>query len=182
MLPSRGMQPIRGTPSALLEGNVLARSISLALVLFGLWLLMSGYFVALLISLGIASCILVVLIARRMELVDHEGHPIQLGVRGVIYWAWLFWEIVKSNIEVARMILDPRLPISPTLFKTPATQPSELGRVIFANSITLTPGTVSVDVEGDRILVHALSQATADSLASGEMDRRVTRLEARAGS
>jgi len=155
----------------------LLRSVSLALVLFGLWLLLSGYFQTLLIALGVASCALVVAIAHRMEVVDHEGHPIHLGLRALGYWAWLLLEIVKANIDVARRIVDPKLPISPTLFHTRATQPSELGRVIFANSITLTPGTVSIDFEGDRILVHALTRETAESLDSGDMDRRVTRLE-----
>ena len=94
-----------------------------------------------------------------------------------LYAPWLAWAIVKANMDVTRRILSPSMPISPTLVEVPATQHNQLGQVIFANSITLTPGTVSVDVEDGIITVHALTREAADELATGEMDRRVTRLE-----
>ncbi len=152
-------------------------SISLGLLLFGVWLLLSGFFEPLLLGLGVVSCLVVVLIAHRMDVIDREGHPIHLAWRIVIYWFWLALEIVKSNIDVARRILDPKLPIHPLLIRLPASQKSELGHVIYANSITLTPGTVSVQVEVGEILVHAIAEEPAEALRQGDMDRRVSAVE-----
>lgn len=152
-------------------------SISLGLLLFGVWLLLSGFFEPLLLGLGVVSCLVVVLIAHRMDVIDREGHPIHLGWRIVIYWFWLALEIVKANIDVARRILDPKLPIHPVLIRLQTSQNSELGHVIYANSITLTPGTVSVQVEAGEILVHAIAKEPAEALRQGDMDRRVSAVE-----
>ncbi len=152
-------------------------SISLGLLLFGVWLLLSGFFEWLLLGLGVVSCLAVVLIAHRMDVIDREGHPIHLGWRILVYWVWLAGEIVKANIDVARRILHPGLPIRPQLVRLKTSQGSELGHVIYANSITLTPGTVSVEVGRGEILVHAIANEPAEGLKTGEMDRRVSRVE-----
>ncbi|MFQ5467420.1 MAG: Na+/H+ antiporter subunit E [Kiloniellaceae bacterium] len=152
-------------------------ALSLGLVLFGTWLLLSGFFEPLLLGLGVFSSALVVLIAWRMDMVDREGHPIHLGWRVLVYWVWLGGEIVKANIDVARRIVDPKMPIDPVLVLVKASQESELGQVIYANSITLTPGTVSIRVADNEILVHAVASEMARDLEQGEMDRRVTALE-----
>lgn len=152
-------------------------AISLVLVLFGTWLLLSGFFEPLLLGLGIVSCLVVGFIAHRMDMVDHEGHPIHLGWRALTYWIWLAMEIVKANLDVARRIVDPKLPIHPVLIQVKTSQRSELGQVIYANSITLTPGTVSIRVAENTILVHAVAEEMAKDLESGEMDRRVTAME-----
>ena len=152
-------------------------AISLGLVIFATWLLLSGFFEPLLLAFGVASCLTVVWIAQRMDLVDREGHPIHLGVRMVGYWLWLAVEIVKANIDVAKCIVDPKLPIRPNLFWTKASQHSELGQVIYANSITLTPGTIAMRVTGGKILVHALTAESAAGVETGDMDRRVSALE-----
>lgn len=151
------------------------------MVLFATWMLLSGEFSlhhGLVLGLGIASVILVVLIAVRMDVVDHEGHPIHLTRRFIGYWFWLLVEIVKASLDVTKRIWSPSLPISPTMYILKASQPGELGQVIYANSITLTPGTVTVRLDGGDILVHAIAREVGDDLARGEMDRRVTRLEA----
>ena len=155
--------------------------ISLGLALFAVWLLLSGMFEPLLIAFGIGSCLLVLWIAWRMDVVDREGHPIHLGWRIIFYWIWLGWEIAKANIDVARRIIDPKLPIDPVLVELKTSQKSDLGQVIYANSITLTPGTVSIRVRQDSILVHAVAKSLADDLAGGEMDRRVTSVEGLSG-
>jgi len=152
-------------------------AISLGLVLFGTWLLFSGIYEPLLLIFGASSCAAVVWIAHRMDVVDQEGHPIHLGWRAITYWIWLAVEIVKANIDVAKRILDPKLPIDPVMITVKANQPSELGQVIYANSITLTPGTVSVRIVDGTILVHALSSSLAADLETGEMDRRVTGID-----
>ncbi len=149
--------------------------ISLGLALSILWVLLSGHYTSLLLLLGLASVIFVVHLASRMDVVDQEGQPIHLRFLSLImYWCWLLKEIVLSNIDVCRRILDPKLPISPTIIKVPCSQPDDLGRVIYANSITLTPGTVSLEVDASGIEVHALSREAAEALKQGEMDRRVT--------
>lgn len=159
----------------------MARAWSLGIVLFATWMLLSGEFSlnhGLVLGLGIASVILVVLIAVRMDVVDHEGHPVQLTYRFIGYWLWLLVQIVKSSLDVTRRIWSPSLPISPTMYILKVGQPGELGQVIYANSITLTPGTVTVRLDGGDIMVHAIAREVGDDLAGGEMDRRVTRLEA----
>lgn len=158
-------------------GGAFLRGISLVAFLVATWLLLSGHYEPLLLVFGAISCTIVALLAYRMQVIDYESHPIHLGWRLPVYLIWLLWEIVKANIDVAKRILHPRLPISPTVFTLPATQPTELGHVLYANSITLTPGTVTLQVERDEVEVHALSQEAADDLAKGEMDRRVTWIE-----
>ena len=100
-----------------------------------------------------------------------------MGFRPISYAIWLAKEIVESNIEVTRVILSRKLAIRPRMIRVKASQQSEIGRVILANSITLTPGTVSVDMQGERIWVHALSFEGAEEDLSGDMDRRVCALE-----
>jgi multicomponent Na+:H+ antiporter subunit E len=152
-------------------------AIGLGFATFALWLLLSGHFDPLLLSFGVASTIGVVLIALRMEVVDHEAVPLQVRFGFLGYLVWLAAEIAKSNIAVARIILNPKLPISPQMIRVKMSQKSDLGRVTYANSITLTPGTVSVEVEGDEILVHAITREMGEALAEGDMDRRVTAIE-----
>ncbi|MBK6629790.1 MAG: Na+/H+ antiporter subunit E [Betaproteobacteria bacterium] len=153
-------------------------SLSAFLALFAFWLLLSGYFTVFLLSAGAAGALSVLAFAHRMDVIDREGHPAHLGWKALFsYWPWLLREIVKSAWDVSRRILDPRLPISPTLARFAPTQKSELGLVIHANSITLTPGTIAVEVGDGEMLVHALTESGAAGLSGSEMDRRVTRLE-----
>jgi multicomponent Na+:H+ antiporter subunit E len=138
---------------------------------------MSGIFEPLILILGVFSCALVVAIAVRMDVIDHEAVPVHLTFKVLMYWPWLLWEIVKANIDVTKRVLG-FADISPTMVRIKATQKTDLGIVIFANSITLTPGTISIDVDEEGyILVHALSRDGTEGLEGGDMDRRVTELE-----
>ena len=150
------------------------RTVSLFLVLMAVWLLLSGHYTPLITGFGVVSCLLSALIAYRMDVIDHESHPVQLGPRIIFYWGWLLVEIYKANLDVAKCILFPKKYLRPSMFTEKVTQKSDLGKVIYANSITLTPGTVTVDLDGDMIMVHALTKASADGVKSGDMDRRVT--------
>jgi len=151
--------------------------ISLLVLLSAVWVLFSGYFEPLFLVLGFLSCLFVVWIAIRQNIVDHEGHPLNLRpVRWLRYSTWLVGEIIKSNIDVARRIWSRKLPISPTIATLPADM-GELGQVIYANSITLTPGTVSIDVQDNMITVHALTSEGMRELQKGEMARRVKGVE-----
>lgn len=149
------------------------RSLSLAAVLGLLWAALSGHGETLIVVLGVASVLLVILFARRLDLIDHEGHPAQLGWRAPSYFLWLLWQIVLSNVAVVRHILRARIDVDPRFVTVPSGQKSDLAAVIYANSITLTPGTVTIAVDGDQLLVHALDRAAADGLEEGGMARRV---------
>ena len=170
-------------PPAPARESSLNRAVSLGLVLFAVWLLWSGHWPGvsesgwLLTGLGAVSCFVVVWIARRMQVVDREGTPVEVTSRALLYLPWLIWEIVKANVDVARRILHPGLPIQPHVIRVRASQQTDLGRVIYANSITLTPGTVTIDLQGHDLSVHALTDEAAQGLATGEMDRRVSSTE-----
>ena len=149
------------------------RHLSLALALFLFWLALSGQYSLFLVTLGLVSTAFCVFLAHRMGTVDAEGHPIHLLPAAVTYWPWLVWEIVKSAWSVTRIIIDPNLPISPTMTKVRASQRTPTGVVTYANSITLTPGTITIEVEGNNLTVHALVADGADDLEAGGMDARV---------
>ena len=161
-------------------GSAVARLISLFLVLFAFWLLNSGHYTLPVVGLGVLSCAFIVATSRRMEQLERAGpesEKIDLSPTILLYWPWLAWQIIKANLQVARLILNPRCPISPRMVRVETSQKGALGRVIYANSITLTPGTVSVRLDEDAILVHALDESFARELEEGEMNRRVAKLE-----
>ena len=157
--------------------NAPHRTLSLFVLLFLIWLLLSGIYTGLLLGLGLLSCLVVVAVCRRMKIVDPEGHPNHLIPGMVRYIPWLLWAITKANIDVARRILHPRLPMSPRVIRVEASQKTHLGQVIYANSITLTPGTVAVETDEGTIDVHALTRESAEDVRSGDMDRRATDME-----
>ena len=154
-------------------------ALSLFAVLYGLWLALSGHYTPFLLAIGAACTAFAVAVAMRMDVVDHEGHPIHLGLRIPLYWGWLTIQILISALAVSRIVLSPRPRIDPVLETVPSSQKSDLGRVIFANSITLTPGTLSTSVTADGIEVHALTRRGMEELKTGDMDRRVSAVEGR---
>lgn len=156
------------------------REISLGLILLFFWLALSGHYTAFLISIGVIATLICVVLARRMGALDSEGHPTQLFVASLTYWPWLAWEVVKSAWGVTKIILHPALPISPTMTVVDASQRSAAGLVTYGNSITLTPGTITTRVDGNRLTVHALVRDGAIDLEGGGMDQRVKQFEDRA--
>jgi multicomponent Na+:H+ antiporter subunit E len=156
------------------------RSLSLAVSLFAFWLALSGHYTPLLITIGAISAGICVVVAGRVRAADKEGHPIELLRGAVTYYPWLTKEIAKSAWGVTRIILNPKLPISPTMTVVRASQTTAAGIATYANSITLTPGTVTAGVDGNTLTVHALVRDGALDLEAGEMDRRVKAFEGRA--
>lgn len=146
-------------------------------VLLGFWLLLSGHFTVFLVLAGAGCALGVVWLARRMEVVDREGLPAHFWAATISYWPWLGWEVVKAAWGVTRIIVHPRLPISPTLVRFKPSQRTSVGLVTHANSITLTPGTVTVQASAQEFLVHGLTREGAEACVGSDMDRRVTRLE-----
>jgi multicomponent Na+:H+ antiporter subunit E len=152
-------------------------TLALAASLFAFWLLLSGVYTPFLVVSGLGASIAVALLARRMEVADREGHPIHLALAALAYWPWLLKEIFKSGWQVTRIIVDPRLPISPTLVRFRPSQKSTVALATHANSITLTPGTITVEAQPEEFLVHALTREGAAGVRDSEMDRRVSRME-----
>ena len=157
------------------------RVLSLTAVLFVFWLLLSGHFTPFLVISGAVSALLIAWLGTVLGYADAEGIPIELVPRGLLYWPWLVKEAVKAALDVARIVVNPSLPISPQLIRVKTSQKTAVGTTIYANSITLTPGTITVEVNrhDNELLVHALTKPAADGLAEGEMDRRVTVMEGR---
>lgn len=138
-----------------------------------LWWVLSGYTKILLISLGVVSVLFAAFVARRMNVVDDESHPFHLSMKLVRYWGYLLWQIVVSNIKMVQIILSPNPDINPRIVTVKITQNSALGKVVLGNSVTLTPGTVTLEIEGDTMVVHALNEATALDIERGSFDQRV---------
>jgi multicomponent Na+:H+ antiporter subunit E len=153
------------------------RYVSLAVFLFAFWIVLSGHYTPVLIAAGVVSAAVCVLVAIRARVADAEGHPVELVRGAVTYFPWLIREIVKSAWSVATIIVHPRLPISPTMTVVRASQKTTVGVATYANSITLTPGTITVRVNGNDLTVHALTRDGALDLEGGAMDRRVSRFE-----
>lgn len=150
------------------------------ITLSALWLLLSGHYTPLLLALGLLSVLLVAWLSVRMQLLEYDRPQVLIQtLRSIPYGFWLLKEIIKSNIDVIKRILHPGLPISPQLVDIKSSQFADLPRVVYANSITLTPGTISIDVQGEYIEVHALAESGIDGLTTGEMDRRISEIEAK---
>lgn len=153
------------------------KKMTLLFILSGTWLLLSGHTNPLLLSLGLLSVAAVVACASRLEVLDDESVPVHLLPGLIRYVPWLIGQVIRSNLDVARRIVSPELPIHPSVIKVDAAHHTEVGRVTYANSITLTPGTISLDVSAETIEVHALTEDAANDLMSGEMARQVQRAE-----
>ena len=151
------------------------RLILITLTLFGYWLLLSGHYQPWYVVSGALLTLAVVGFCLFKGITDQEGFPIEMLPRGLVYWPWLGWQMALSALSVARLIVDPRLPISPTMVKVAAEQKTAVGLTVYANSITLTPGTISVEVSERQkaIWVHCITRENAEGFADDEMNHRV---------
>ena len=118
-----------------------------------------------------------VYLANRMGFFRHQKDLLSLIPRLPGYWLWLLKEIIVSSLEVAKLILKPSMPISPTVVVLTAENQTDVGQVIFGNSITLSPGTVTLDLHEGQILIHCLTSESAKELQKGEANRRAAALE-----
>ncbi len=157
--------------------SLIPHIISLFLTLAAFWLINSGHYSLLILSLGLISIALVLYIIHRMDVIDHSSQSLLIPLTIPGFHLWLAKQIVLANISVVKHIWLVTKTISTVLTTIKANQKTDLGKVIYANSITLTPGTVAVDLAGDKITVHALLRENIEVLQAGEMDRRICRLE-----
>ena len=151
------------------------KSLILFLILLSLWLLMSGHYSILIISLGIISCAFCVYVAKRGKLIDDEGLPIFFIPRLSNYLIWLFKEILISNLNTAKVIINGK--VEPETFTVKVSQVTDVAKVTYANSITLTPGTVTTKMQKDVFEVHALNSDFGNDVRTNKMDKKVTWLE-----
>ena len=151
------------------------KSFILFFILFSLWLLMSGHYNLLIVSLGIISCAFCVYVAKRGKLIDDEGLPIFFMPRLLNYLIWLFKEILKSNLSTAKVIINGK--VEPETFTVKTSQVTDVAKVTYANSITLTPGTVTTKIQKGVFEVHALNSDFGKDVRTNEMDKKVTWLE-----
>ncbi|MCA8901786.1 MAG: Na+/H+ antiporter subunit E [Hyphomonas sp.] len=153
----------------------MAYFLGLVLALAGFWLAMSGHTEPLILTLGGVSIVLTAILAYRLDIIDREGAPYVRSFGLLAYYPWLFWEIIKANWVVIKACLKADLDIAPALVKVKTVCGSDLAKVTFANSITLTPGTITVEIEGDKLLVHGLYEQGSQPEAFADMDRRCAR-------
>lgn len=152
-----------------------------ALLLLALWLALSGHYDLFHLGLGVLSVALVLWLnlgLRRLPAADNVFQPEATlkPLRFLGYCVWLPVQILRSAAYVAYLVLHPRLPVRPVVVQFRSSQPNGFAQMILGNSITLTPGTLTLDVVGDRFVVHALTPATAQDLLSGTMQEKVARL------
>lgn len=150
------------------------RTVITGLLFVVTWLLWSGVYKPLWLFLGAVSCGLVLWLALRTGFFKPDNYAFHLGPRLPRYWGWLLKEIMYSSLAVSRIVLHPRLPVSPTMVTVDASRLPPVTQATLANSITLTPGTVTVDIDEGLIEVHCLTEANAVDLQAGEMLRRAT--------
>lgn len=163
-------------PHKPVASSMLMRTLILLVVLVAAWLIWSGFFKPLLLSLGALSILLTLLLARRMGYFDNDVFALGYNVRLIGFWGWISREIVTSSILVARVVLARKVAVTPQLIVLEVESLCEVDQALLGNSITLTPGTLTLDAYDNRITVHALTQKAADDLLDGEMQRRVEAL------
>ncbi len=152
-----------------------------SLFLFGMWLILSGYFDLFHVSLGVFSVLVVNVLNYKINRIQFytydipEWERIRYG-KFVLYLLWLLWQIVVASLQVAYVVLHPRLPINPAIVKFKVNLPNEGAKVILGNSITLTPGTVTVEIDNDQFTVHALLDESFAGIVDGEMPSKVRQL------
>jgi len=139
-------------------------------VCFLFWLLLSGHYSPFYLALGVLSAAAVAIVNRDEESVSDL---LRAFPRLAVYVPWLLKEIVVANLQVARIILHPRLPIDPVVLRFRPPLSGDLAQTLLGNSITLTPGTITLDIEGDEFVVHALTARAGTDLVEGSMAARV---------
>ncbi len=147
-----------------------------AVLLSTFWLLLSGYIQPLLLFFGAVSVAIVLLVLRRMDEVDQQRQQLGTGLRLIRYLPWLIGQIISSSVHVTKLIWGSPEKVSPSLAKIKAENVPPDTRTLYANSITLTPGTLSVDLVDDEVTVHALQKSSIEELEQGAMEKKITDL------
>jgi multicomponent Na+:H+ antiporter subunit E len=155
-------------------------------LLMGFWLLLSGHYDFFHIAMGVLSSLVIVLLNLRLRkyyfFTDEafKTSPITAPLNYVrfvvVYIPWLLWQIVVASLQVAYVVLHPRMPIEPSLITFNTKLPTMGSKVILGNSITLTPGTITVQISGDEFLVHTLMDISCSGIVDGTLPSQVAKL------
>jgi len=146
-------------------------------MLMGFWALLSGKFDAFHITLGVICSLIVAYLGHDLLFANvRVGDGRVIAQRFLYYIPWLLREIVTANFHVAYLALSPEMPIDPQIITFRTKLESDISWVTLANSITLTPGTITMDIEDREFMVHALDRKVADDLDTGEMEDRVAHI------
>ena len=179
-MPARvGTHPTNRSPLRSFGLRLLA-TLPLGLILFGLWLVLSPKWDPFHLTLGALTACVVALLSERLivqspPIAEPDGRTLlwMPWHRFALYVPWLAVRVVVASLQVTYLLLHPRLPVSPRVLRIRARYPHTLARLTLANSITLTPGTVTLDVDGDEFLVHALTESAGRDLERSTMPDRV---------
>ncbi len=169
------------------KGAELLQFILLTMILFGFWLIMSGMWQVKFLVVGFAASLVIAWVTRPLLRIPSQTVPNKNYLafnlpylKLLAYVPWLLWEIIKANIDVVKLVLDPKMPISPAIITFEKSMSNPIAHVFLANSITLTPGTVTVDLKDGIYHVHAITEQAARSLVpaegEGDMSKRVADL------
>ena len=139
------------------------------------WLLLSGFIQPLLLSFGVISVAIVLLVIKLMDAIDEQPRTIGSPLAALIYIPWLLYQIFLSSIQVTRLIWTGKTKVSPSIAKLPVSSVPENKKVLYANSITLTPGTLSVDLDEKEVTVHALESSSIEELKQGGMADKIAK-------
>jgi multicomponent Na+:H+ antiporter subunit E len=144
------------------------------LFLFGFWIIMSGKFDLFHLSLGFLCSLLIGSISHDLLFEDVKAKNRHVSIaRFLGYLPWLIYQVILANLHVVYLVLSPKMPIDPKIIKFNTKLTSDISKVTLANSITLTPGTITMDIIDGEFYVHAVSKKVADDLLTGEMEQRV---------
>lgn len=142
-------------------------------ILAAFWVLLSGIFDAYHLTLGFLCCLVVAAASHDLMFRNiASGKKVKTFLRFCAYVPWLMWQIVLANLHVAWLVISPK-GIDPRVTATKTKLRSDFSKVTYGNSITLTPGTITMDIDGENLYVHSLSKKVEDDLLSGDMERRI---------
>ncbi len=148
------------------------------IAMFIFWILLSGEFTFILITSGVVASLITAYLSHdifigKADLKTETGRVFKF----IVYIPWLLWEIILANVEIAYLVLSPKPLVDPQIVRFKNDLKTDLGIVTLAHSITLTPGTVTVDANREEFVIHAIWQKSAEGIISGEMQRKVKKIE-----
>ena len=148
------------------------------IAMFLFWILLSGEFTFILITSGVVASLIVAYLSHdifigKADLKTETGRVFKF----IVYIPWLLWEIILANVEIAYLVLSPKPLVDPQIVRFKNDLKTDLGIVTLAHSITLTPGTVTVEANREEFVIHAIWQKSADGIIGGEMQQKVKKIE-----
>ncbi len=149
-----------------------------AIAMFSFWILLSGEFTFILMTSGIVASLMVAYLSHDI-FIGKADIKVETGrvLKFIKYLPWLLWKVILANFEIAYLVLHPKMLVDPQIVRFKPDLKTDLGIVTLANSITLTPGTVTVEANKEEFVIHAIWRKSAEGIISGEMQRKVKKIE-----